>query len=182
MMSTQLHRMLEQGPLQYAIGQSRLDTVLVIYRQSTLCSISFGSTPTAVLDWAQGHYRTANLIPGGRDVQLALSKILKYIDSPTTTLSIPHEKIGTEFQHRVWEVIKSIPVGETMTYGEIAKRLNQPKATRAVARACGTNQVALVIPCHRVIGSDGKLTGYRWGVGRKKMLLDKEAEVRRQGV
>jgi AraC family transcriptional regulator of adaptative response/methylated-DNA-[protein]-cysteine methyltransferase len=85
---------------------------------------------------------------------------------------------GTAFQHRVWTALREIPPGETVTYGDIARRIGKPEAVRAVGTACGANRIAVAIPCHRVVGSTGKLTGYRWGVERKQALLDREKRKR----
>jgi AraC family transcriptional regulator of adaptative response/methylated-DNA-[protein]-cysteine methyltransferase len=99
-----------------------------------------------------------------------------FIETPAAGADLPLDVQGTAFQHRVWDMLRQIPAGQTWTYGQLAEAIGSPKAVRAVGTACGANRLAVVIPCHRVIGSTGKLTGYRWGVERKRVLLDREQE------
>ena len=105
-----------------------------------------------------------------------VTAILAYLDGREPDLALPLDIRATAFQRRVWQELQKIPFGQTRTYGEIARRIGQPTATRAVARACATNPTALVIPCHRVIKEGGDLGGYRWGVDRKKVLLERERD------
>jgi AraC family transcriptional regulator of adaptative response/methylated-DNA-[protein]-cysteine methyltransferase len=105
-----------------------------------------------------------------------VAKVIRHVEAPRTSLDLPLDVRGTAFQHRVWAALSDIPAGTTATYAEIARRIGAPKAVRAVASACAANPVAVAIPCHRVVKSDGSLSGYRWGVRRKRALLDKETK------
>ena len=104
-----------------------------------------------------------------------LPRVIGFIESPTGELDLPLDPEGTDFQHRVWRALRNIPSGTTASYADIARRINAPKSVRAVAQACGANALALAIPCHRVVRSDGALSGYRWGAMRKRALLEREA-------
>ena len=109
------------------------------------------------------------------DLLAQAAEVLAFVEDPAKGLDLPLDVRGTAFQHRVWEALRRIPVGSTASYTEIAEKIGAPKAVRAVARACATNRIAVAIPCHRVIGSDGSLTGYRGGIERKRALLAKES-------
>ena len=124
----------------------------------------------------QSQFPRAKLIAGDVAFQDLASKVIGFVDDPAKGLDLPLDIRGTAFQHRVWEALRRIPAGSTASYSEIAAKIGAPKAVRAVARACATNKVCLLIPCHRVVGKDGSLAGYRWGVERKKALLEKEAK------
>jgi len=102
--------------------------------------------------------------------------VVGFVDAPALGLDLPLDIRGTAFQQRVWQALREIPVGETVSYAEIARRVGEPKSVRAVAQACGANNLAVVIPCHRVVKNDGALSGYRWGVERKRALIEKEAQ------
>ena len=118
----------------------------------------------------------ARLVGGDKAFEKLTAKILAFVEDPAKGLDLPLDVRGTAFQHRVWEALRRIPVGSTASYTEVAERIGAPRAVRAVARACATNRIAVAIPCHRVIGSDGSLTGYRGGIERKRALLAKEAK------
>ena len=109
------------------------------------------------------------------DVAQSLAKVAAFVDAPARGLNLPLDMRGTAFQRRVWHALREIPVGSTASYTQIANRIGSPNAVRAVAQACASNSIALAIPCHRVVRSDGTLSGYRWGVDRKRELLDREA-------
>ena len=100
------------------------------------------------------------------------------VEAPAIGLDLPLDLRGTVFQQRVWQALRDIPAGETVTYSNIARKIGAPKSTRAVAAACAANNIAVAIPCHRVVRNDGSLSGYRWGVERKRILIDREASVR----
>ena len=108
--------------------------------------------------------------------QQLIAKIINFIDAPRLGVDLPLDIRGTVFQQRVWQALQDIPVGQTASYTDIARRLGAPKAARAVAGACAANPLAVVIPCHRVVRSNGDLSGYRWGIERKRILLEKEAK------
>lgn len=157
----------------YSIGASPLGRVLAAATDRGLCAVILGSTDEELLAKLGQQFPAAKLM-ARPDLSDSLEKILSGMTEHPAALDLPLDLRATAFQMRVWEALKSIPRGETRTYSEIARAIGQPKAVRAVARACATNPVAMVIPCHRVIGSDGKLTGYRWGVERKRQLLEIE--------
>ncbi|MEO8996618.1 MAG: methylated-DNA--[protein]-cysteine S-methyltransferase, partial [Nitrosospira sp.] len=107
-----------------------------------------------------------------------VAKVVGFIEAPGIGLNLPLDVRGTAFQQRVWQALREIPVGQTASYTDIARRIGAPKSVRAVAQACATNKLAVAIPCHRVVRNDGALAGYRWGVERKRGLLEKEAEAK----
>jgi AraC family transcriptional regulator of adaptative response/methylated-DNA-[protein]-cysteine methyltransferase len=111
----------------------------------------------------------------------AVRQVVAYVAEPRAALELPLDLRGTAFQRRVWEALRGIPLGETRTYSGLAAEMGEPRATRAVARACAQNKVSIAVPCHRVVGKDGDLTGYRWGVPRKRALLAGEAAAARRG-
>jgi AraC family transcriptional regulator of adaptative response/methylated-DNA-[protein]-cysteine methyltransferase len=157
----------------YAIGASSLGKVLIAATERGLCSVILGDTDAHLIRDLRTQFPQAKIEP---EPSLAshLDNVLSQFTEHPAALDLPLDLRATAFQMRVWEALRRIPRGETRTYAELAKSLGNAKAFRAVARACATNPVAVVIPCHRVIGSDGKATGYRWGVERKKKLLELE--------
>ena len=161
----------------YAIGASALGKVLIAATERGLCSVILGDNDTELVRELRVQFAQAKIEP---EPSLAkhLDEVLSQFTEHPAALDLPLDLRATAFQMRVWEALRRIPRGETRTYAELAKSLGNPKAFRAVARACATNPIAVVIPCHRVIGSDGKATGYRWGVERKKKLLELEGVTR----
>lgn len=157
----------------YAVGASAMGKVLIAATERGLCSVILGDSETQLVRDLRAQFPRAKIEP---EPLLAphLDEVLSQFTEHPAALDLPLDLRATAFQMRVWEELRRIPRGETRTYAELARSLENPKAYRAVARACATNPVAVVIPCHRVIGSDGKLTGYRWGEERKKKLLDLE--------
>jgi AraC family transcriptional regulator of adaptative response/methylated-DNA-[protein]-cysteine methyltransferase len=127
----------------------------------------------------QDRFPRARLIGGDRAFEKLVAKVVGFVEAPRTGLDLPLDVQGTAFQHRVWKALCAIPAGKTATYAEIARRIGKPDAVRAVAGACAANKIAVAIPCHRVVRTDGSLSGYRWGVGRKRALLDREAQGRK---
>ena len=123
----------------------------------------------------QDRFPKARLIGGDAEFETLVAKVVGFVEAPAQGLDLPLDLRGTAFQQRVWEALRKIPAGRTATYTDIAKRIGRPKAVRAVAAACADNPVAVAIPCHRVVRLDGNLAGYRWGIARKRALLDKEA-------
>ena len=158
----------------YTSGASPLGRVLIAATDRGLCSVILGKNDADIATQLRLQFPAATVTerPG---LAPALAQVLSQLTEHPAALDLPLDLRATAFQMRVWEALKKIPRGETRTYAEVAQEIGQPTAVRAVARACATNPVAVVIPCHRVIGSDGKLTGYRWGVERKKKLLDMES-------
>ena len=157
----------------YTVGASPLGRVLVASTDRGLCAVILGSTDEDLLS-RLGQQFPAAALTSRSDLAPALDQILASLTEHPAALDLPLDLRATAFQMRVWEALRCIPRGETRTYSEIACAIGQPTAVRAVARACATNPVAVVIPCHRVIGANGELTGYRWGVERKRQLLDLE--------
>ena len=162
--------------IRYAIGTCSLGSVLVAASEKGVCAILFGDEPESLGKELQVMFPRARLIGGDKDFEELTGKVLAFVEDPAKGLDLPLDVRGTAFQHRVWEALRRIPVGSTASYSEIAKKIGAPQAVRAVARACATNRIAVAIPCHRVVRSDGGLSGYRGGVERKRALLAKEAK------
>jgi AraC family transcriptional regulator of adaptative response/methylated-DNA-[protein]-cysteine methyltransferase len=139
-----------------------------------VCFIGFAEPDDALLGDLRQRFPRAHIVPDDVSLADAVRAVLDFLEEPKQALDLPLDLRGTAFQQRVWRTLCRIPPGETRTYGEIARMLGDPAAVRAVARSCARNPVSLAVPCHRVIGSDGDLTGYRWGVPRKRALLEKE--------
>jgi AraC family transcriptional regulator of adaptative response/methylated-DNA-[protein]-cysteine methyltransferase len=161
----------------YAIGDGSLGKVLIAATERGLCSVILGDSESQLTRELHAQFPAAKIHSDPR-LEPHLRKVLSQFTSHPAALDLPLDLRATAFQMRVWEALRRIPRGETRTYTQVAQSLGQPTAVRAVARACATNPVAVVIPCHRVIGSDGKPTGYRWGLKRKEELLELEAKTR----
>jgi AraC family transcriptional regulator of adaptative response/methylated-DNA-[protein]-cysteine methyltransferase len=140
-----------------------------------LCALAFGDSAKAAREAVQSRFPKAMLIDAPEGLQGALSRVVALVEEPKGGLDLPLDIRGTAFQERVWQALRRIPVGKTRSYTEIAKVIGHPTAQRAVAQACGANPIAVAIPCHRVVASDGSLGGYHFGTKRKKVLLAKEA-------
>ncbi len=138
--------------------------MLVAATDKGVCAIFFGDDAGALERELRDRFPRAKLIGGDRAFAKLVAQVVAYVEAPQKGLALPLDVRGTAFQQQVWAALREIPPGETATYGEIARRIGKPAAVRAVGTACGANQIAVAIPCHRVVGSDGKLTGYRWGV------------------
>src|SRR5690606_2945176 len=139
------------------------------------CAITMGDDPDALLRDLQDRFPNAELIGGDEEFEATIAAVLALIEAPRTGLDLPLDIRGTAFQRRVWQALRQIPPGETVSYSEIARRIGAPQAVRAVAGACAANALAVVIPCHRVVRNDGSLSGYRWGIERKRTLLQRES-------
>ena len=162
--------------IRYAIGTCSLGPVLVAASEKGVCAILFGDEPESLGKELQGMFPRARLIGGDKAFEKLTAKVLAFVEDPAKGLDLPLDVRGTAFQHRVWDALRRIPAGSTASYAEVAEKIGAPKAVRAVARACATNRIAVAIPCHRVVRSDGGLSGYRGGVERKRALLEKEAD------
>jgi AraC family transcriptional regulator, regulatory protein of adaptative response / methylated-DNA-[protein]-cysteine methyltransferase len=160
--------------ISYATGESALGPVLVARSISGVCAILIGAYDNELVTDLAARFPEAKLVPDEAVVH-DLAKVTRFVDKPTEGLDLPLDLRGTPFQRRVWEALRAIPVGTTVTYSELANSIGAPNAIRAVAGACAANPIALAVPCHRVVGSDGDLTGYYWGVERKRELIKKEA-------
>jgi AraC family transcriptional regulator, regulatory protein of adaptative response / methylated-DNA-[protein]-cysteine methyltransferase len=160
--------------IRWTIADCDLGKLLVARTFKGVCAVRFGDTSDELLADLKNEYRNAEITADEGGLQEYVGAILEHLAGKRTDLELPFDVRATAFQMKVWEILRKIPYGETVSYKEVAERLGNQKAVRAVASACARNQVALVIPCHRVVGSDGSLSGYRWGIERKKKLLEKE--------
>lgn len=163
--------------IHFALAECSLGSILVAASVKGICAISMGNDPEALLRELQDRFPRANLVGGDAAFESLVAKVIGYVEAPKIGFELPLDVQGTAFQQKVWLALREIPYGETATYSDIANKIGMPKAVRAVASACAANTLAVVIPCHRVIRQDGLLTGYRWGIERKKALLEKEAAV-----
>jgi AraC family transcriptional regulator of adaptative response/methylated-DNA-[protein]-cysteine methyltransferase len=164
-----------------AVGDCSLGSILVAASERGVCAILLGDAPEPLVQDLQDRFPKANLIGGDGAFEQLIARVIGFVDNPAHGLDLPLDIRGTVFQQRVWQALRTIPPGSTVTYTEIARRIGSPRAVRAVARACAANALAVAIPCHRVVRTDGSLSGYRWGVERKRALLDKEALARARG-
>jgi AraC family transcriptional regulator of adaptative response/methylated-DNA-[protein]-cysteine methyltransferase len=160
--------------IKFAIGKCSLGAILVATSDKGVCAILFGDRPDALRRDLQKLFPRAKLIAGDKDFERIVAKVIALVENPKAGLDLPLDIRGTVFQHRVWEALRRIPVGSTASYAEIAEAIGAPGSARAVARACASNRIAVAIPCHRVIRSDGSLSGYAGGVSRKRALLARE--------
>jgi AraC family transcriptional regulator of adaptative response/methylated-DNA-[protein]-cysteine methyltransferase len=160
--------------IRFALGYSSLGQTLVASSGRGIVAVLLGDDPAALVRDLQDRFPKATLVGADPESELLAARVIGFIDTPGIGLDVPLDLQGTEFQQRVWQALRQIPVGQTTTYTDIARDIGAPAATRAVAGACAANNIAVAIPCHRVIRSDGSLSGYRWGVERKRALLDRE--------
>ncbi|WP_197386951.1 bifunctional DNA-binding transcriptional regulator/O6-methylguanine-DNA methyltransferase Ada [Ralstonia pseudosolanacearum] len=165
-----------QTTIRFAVGECSLGAILVAQSERGICAILLGEDPQALVHNLQDQFPKAELIGGDADFEDLVAKVVGLIEAPAIGLDLPLDVRGTAFQERVWQALREIPPGTTASYAEIAARIGAPRAVRAVAQACGANHLAVAIPCHRVVRSDGQLSGYRWGVERKRALLEREAQ------
>lgn len=161
--------------IRFALGQCSLGAILVAATEKGVCAILIDDDPDFLVRDLQDRFPNANLIGGDAEFERTVAQVVGFIDAPALGLDLPLDIRGTVFQQRIWQALREIPSGSTVSYTELAKRIGAPKAVRAVAQACAANAIAVAIPCHRVVRSDGALSGYRWGVERKRILLDREA-------
>lgn len=160
--------------IRFAVGQSSLGAILVAASQRGICAIYLGDDPEALTHELQDRFPRAELVGGDRNFEQLVAQVVGLVESPEAGADLPLDIRGTAFQQRVWEALRAIPPGETASYTDIATRIGRPESVRAVAGACAANQLAVAIPCHRVVRRDGNLSGYRWGVERKRKLLARE--------
>lgn len=164
--------------ISYTIADSPPGKLMVAASERGICAVSFGENAEELRGELEKEFFAANVELDNEKLKDTVDAILKGMKGERTILSLPLDIRASAFQMRVWSELRKIPYGETRTYGEIAEKLGNPKAVRAVARACATNPVAVVTPCHRVIAADGKLSGYRWGIERKAQILDREKQLK----
>lgn len=161
--------------IRFAVGQCSLGAILVAQSQRGICAILLGDDPDALLQDLQDRFPKALLIGGDEAFEKLVAQVVGFIEAPALGLGLPLDVQGTVFQERVWQALREIPPGSTVSYAEIAQKIGAPRSMRAVAQACGANVLAVAIPCHRVVRRNGELSGYRWGVERKRALLEREA-------
>jgi AraC family transcriptional regulator, regulatory protein of adaptative response / methylated-DNA-[protein]-cysteine methyltransferase len=161
--------------IRFAVGQSSLGAILVASSDKGVAAILMGEDPEALVRDLQDRFPRARLIGGDTQYEELVARVVGFIEAPQIGLDLPLDVRGTAFQQRVWRALGEIPPGKTMSYSEIARAIGAPGAVRAVAGACASNNVAVAIPCHRVVRNDGSLSGYAWGVERKRALLTREA-------
>ena len=161
--------------IRFAVGACSLGAILVAATDKGICAILLGDDPDALARDLQDRFTKAELIGGDGAFDTMVAQVVGFVEAPRLGLDLPLDIGGTAFQQRVWQALRAIPVGTTATYTDIAHAIGSPGAVRAVAGACGANAIAVAIPCHRVVRLDGSLSGYRWGVERKKTLLQREA-------
>lgn len=169
-------------PIRFAIGQCSLGAVLVAATARGVCAISLGDDPEALAHELEAQFPHAQLMGGDSDFEQLVARVVGLVEQPGARApgaELPLDVRGTAFQQRVWRALSKIPAGHTASYAQIAKAIGAPSASRAVAQACGANTLAVAIPCHRVVRTDGALSGYRWGVERKRQLLEREGSAPR---
>lgn len=160
--------------LRFAVGESSLGAILVAASDKGVAAILIGDDPAELLQDLQQRFRNATLVGGDRQFEDVVAKVVGLIEAPGSAVDLPLDIRGTAFQHRVWQALRQIPAGATASYADIAQCVGMPKSVRAVAAACAANHIAVAIPCHRVVRTDGALAGYRWGIERKRALLERE--------
>jgi AraC family transcriptional regulator, regulatory protein of adaptative response / methylated-DNA-[protein]-cysteine methyltransferase len=163
--------------IRFAIGECSLGSILIARSEQGVCAILLGDDPDVLVRDLQDTFPRANLIGGNAEFEQLVARVVGFVEAPAVGLDLPLDIRGTAFQQRVWQALREIPAGETASYADIARRIGSPKSVRAVAQACGANTLAVAIPCHRVVRHDGALSGYRWGVERKRALLKREARM-----
>jgi AraC family transcriptional regulator of adaptative response/methylated-DNA-[protein]-cysteine methyltransferase len=161
--------------IRFAVGECSLGSILVAKSEKGVCAILLGDDPDGLVHDLQDRFPRAQLLGGDPEFEKLVARVVGLIEAPGLGLDLPLDIRGTAFQQRVWAALRDIPPGTTTTYGDIARKIGAPKSVRAVAGACAANTLAVAIPCHRVVKSDGALSGYRWGVERKRALIDREA-------
>ena len=162
--------------IRYTVAPCYLGWVLIAATVKGICAIEFAGDAQTLERSLHAKFPQAQILDNDKPFESMVHQVLTYLDNPRDNLDLPLDIRGTVFQQRVWQALRQIPPGGPVSYSHIAENLNQPTAARAVAQACAANKIAVAIPCHRVVRSDGSLGGYRWGIERKRALLDKEAE------
>ncbi|WP_317205419.1 bifunctional DNA-binding transcriptional regulator/O6-methylguanine-DNA methyltransferase Ada [Janthinobacterium sp.] len=161
--------------IRFAIGACSLGAILVAATEKGICAILMGDDPDALARDLQDRFPRAELVGADADFEATVARVVGLVEAPEIGLDLPLDVRGTAFQQRVWQALREIPAGRTVSYAELAALVGTPKGARAVAGACAANALAVAIPCHRVVRNDGSISGYRWGVERKQALLEREA-------
>jgi AraC family transcriptional regulator of adaptative response/methylated-DNA-[protein]-cysteine methyltransferase len=162
--------------IRFAVGACSLGAILVAATQQGICAILLGDDPEPLVRDLQDRFPKAQIIGADGEFEQMVALVVGFVEAPRIGLDLPLDVRGTAFQQRVWAALRAIPAGETVSYTELAQRIGSPSAVRAVAGACAANPVAVAIPCHRVVRNDGGLSGYRWGIERKRTLIACEKE------
>lgn len=160
--------------IRFAVGECSLGSILVAASEKGVCAISLGSDPNKLVRELQDRFPQAQFVGKDKDFERVVAQVVGFVEEPKVGLDLPLDVRGTAFQQRVWKALREIPAGTTKSYAEVAERIGLRKSVRAVASACARNTIAVAIPCHRVVRSDGNLSGYRWGIERKRSLLNRE--------
>lgn len=165
----------DTAQIRFALAQCSLGSILVAATEQGVCAIALGDEPEPLLQELQQQFPRANLVGADAAFESLVAQVIGLVERPTAGSSLPLDIRGTAFQEQVWQALTRIPPGTTVTYAQLAQSLGKPNAVRAVASACAANRLAVAVPCHRVVRADGSLSGYRWGVERKRQLLEREA-------
>jgi AraC family transcriptional regulator, regulatory protein of adaptative response / methylated-DNA-[protein]-cysteine methyltransferase len=160
--------------IKFAVGQTSPGAILVASTKKGVAAILLGDDPEELVRNLQDRFPKAHLIGADRGYETLVAQVVGFVEAPRMGLNLPLDVRGTAFQERVWKALQEVPAGATVSYAEIARRIGAPKSVRAVAGACAANKLAVAIPCHRVVRTDGSLSGYAWGVDRKRALIDRE--------
>jgi AraC family transcriptional regulator of adaptative response/methylated-DNA-[protein]-cysteine methyltransferase len=163
------------APIRFALGRCALGGLLVARSERGLCAILLGHDRGALIAELRRRFPDAQDGRGDPGAAETLARVATFVENPGAELGLPLDLRGTDFMQEVWQALRAIPAGTTLSYGEVARRIGAPASARAVARACAANMLAVAVPCHRVVRADGGLSGYRWGVERKRALLAREA-------
>lgn len=162
--------------IEFATAQCWLGTILVAATEIGICAVLLGDNSQTLIDDLHTRFPNSEVVSGGDPFDQVIAAVVELVSAPTKAWNLPLDICGTAFQHRVWDALRQIPPGSTATYTEIARQIGRPTAVRAVAQACASNAMAVAIPCHRVVRTDGSLAGYRWGIARKRELLRRERD------
>ena len=162
--------------IKFATSECSLGSILVAQSEKGICAILMGDNPDTLVNDLKTRFPNVSLIKTDKELKDAIHHVMNFIETPHLGLALRLDIRGTVFQKKVWQALSKIPSGSTLSYSDIANSLGSPKAVRAVAGACAANPLAVAIPCHRVLRSDGGLSGYRWGIERKRLLLEREAK------
>jgi AraC family transcriptional regulator of adaptative response/methylated-DNA-[protein]-cysteine methyltransferase len=160
--------------IKYAVSRCSLGAILVAASEKGVCAILLGDQAAPLVQNLHERFPASELVAAGGQLDRLVAKVIRFVEAPNGGLDIALDTRGTAFQQRVWLALQDIPAGSTASYTDIASRIGAPKSVRAVAQACAANAIAVAIPCHRVVRNDGALSGYRWGVERKRALLARE--------
>jgi AraC family transcriptional regulator of adaptative response/methylated-DNA-[protein]-cysteine methyltransferase len=161
--------------IRFAVDECSLGSILIAASERGICAITMGDAPYLLVQDLQKLFPNAELISGDAEFEQTVAKVIRFVETPKIGLDLPLDIRGTAFQQRVWQTMRKIPAGKTVSYSEIARQIGSPGAARAVANACAANTLAVAIPCHRVVRIDGGSTAYRWGIERMRALLEREA-------